>query len=158
MDTRSCGRGAVAGAFATGLALAASFALSCASSQAVSESVSTSVESISTSLRTMSRSISRSSESGGDAAVSDAYRRDVRAVTAASVQAGAGSPEFLRDLGRVAREHGIVDWEGRRDTYVAIGAGLRDAGVDDAALDRLADDWSGGDVRALAWVREGYGS
>jgi hypothetical protein len=142
-------------ALAIGLALLGP-ASGCASSQSVSESASTSVKSLSTSIQAISRSISRSSEGGGDDASAAAYRRDVRAIAAANVRAGAFGEELVRDLGRVAGEHGIAGWESRRDTYVAIGAGLRDAGAGQDSLRELADGWAG-DPRALAWLHEGHG-
>lgn len=146
------------------VALGLGAAAGCVSSESVSKSVSTSIESMSRSVQAMSGSISKSSDAAeGAPAESRAYRRDIRVVTAANLAAGASDDEMLRDLARVADEHGVVHWEGRSDTYRAIGAGLRDAGAGPAEMQRFADELTAGTPgpeaeRALQWVLEGYRS
>ena len=47
-------------------------------------------------------------------------------------------------------------WEGRPDTLLAIGEGLRDAGVSRADVEALGAHASGADPRVAARVLEGY--
>ena len=37
--------------------------------------------------------------------------------------------DYMRELGSIAKRHGITDWERDTATYNAIGSGLRRAGV-----------------------------
>lgn len=97
-------------------------------------SVSTSVrsasdlfDSVSKSLKSISSSLE--SSSGGDEKTSGIYRREVRALTVLAVKEKMDSPTFLREVGRIARSHGIVDWAGMPATVQAIGEGLKEAGV-----------------------------
>ncbi len=100
--------------------------------------------------------LSTSSGSEGDEATKTAYRRDVRAFAAQFADAGGSSNEFLRGIGRVAEGHGITHWEGDPDTLLAIGEGLRDAGVSRADLDALSARSTEADPAVVALVLEGY--
>ena len=101
--------------------------------------------------------LGRSSGSDGGGNSSDtAYRRDVRAFAAQFSQTGGSSDDFLRGIARVAESHGVSHWEGSPDTLLAIGAGLRDAGVSRADLDALSARSEGADSQVVALVREGY--
>jgi hypothetical protein len=102
--------------------------------------------------------LSRSSGSGGGDAAKLAYRRDVRAYAAHFAATGGSSGDFLRGIGAVAAEHGVTHWESQADTHRAIGEGLRDAGVEPAAFDRLTARATEADPAVLALVREGYAS
>ena len=117
-----------------------------------SEWVSGTGESISGSLG----GLSRSSGSGATSPTKLAYQRDVRAFAAHFAATGGSADDFLRGIGAVAAEHGVTHWEARPDTHVAIGAGLRDAGVAPADFEALADGATDADPAVLALVREGY--
>jgi hypothetical protein len=99
--------------------------------------------------------LSRSSGSGGGSS-NTAYRRDVRAFAAGFAKAGGSSDDFLRGIGRVAESHGVSHWEGRSDTLLAIGEGLRDAGVSESHVEALGARATGADPRVAALVLEGY--
>ena len=124
-----------------------------------SSTASESLQSISTSLRSVSNSVQSSSESsfGDDGGVA-AYGRDVRNFTAAFVDSDASRDEFLRNLGRIAEAHGITHWERERATYVAVGAGLRQAGVDRVALRTFQESLAGADPAVVESLLEGYDS
>jgi hypothetical protein len=117
-----------------------------------SDWVSATGESISGSFRSLLVS------SGSDAARSTnlAYRRDVRAFAAEFARSGGSTEDFLRGIGQVAELHGVSHWEGRSDTLLAIGAGLRDAGVSPADVEALGARAEGADPRVAALVLEGY--
>jgi len=141
--------------FALGAALAGCFALTgCqvlwASITSPSDWVSATGESISGSFR----SLLVSSGSGG--ASDTAYRRDVRAFAAEFARSGGSRDDFLRGIGQVAETHGVSHWEGRSDTLLAIGAGLRDAGVSRVDVEALGARAEGADPRVAALVLEGY--
>ena len=143
--------------FARGSAFVAVFALTgCqvlwASITSPSDWVSGTGESISGSFA----GLSRSSGSGGGGSTNTAYRRDVRAFSAEFAQSGGSSDDFLRGIGRVAESHGVTHWEGRPDTLLAIGEGLRDAGVSPNEMDALGARATDADPAVVALVREGY--
>ncbi|MFK5922501.1 MAG: putative lipoprotein [Verrucomicrobiota bacterium] len=58
-----------------------------------------------------------------------AYYNDVRESTAAAIIAQASTAEVLRSVSRAAKQHGISDWEAEQDSYIALGEGLRQAGL-----------------------------
>ena len=102
------------------------------------------------------RSSSRSS--GGEDEEESSYRQDVTSVTLAYLEAGRAGGDLLRDLSRVAEQHGITDWEGRPSTFVAIGVGLRRGGVDPADVSAFSERLFGPDVGVLGHILEGYHS
>jgi len=88
----------------------------------------------------------------------DQYARDIAALTGEAVESGAGPEQLLRSVGRAAREHGIADWEAFEVTYLAIGVGLREGGLDPVAADDFGLRLCGGDKAAYAAVQRGYRS
>jgi len=118
-----------------------------------SDWVSGTGESISGSLEGLS-----GSSGSGDATAGLAYHRDVRAWAAHFARTGGSPQDFLRGIGSVAAEHGVTHWESEADTHRAIGAGLRDAGIEPAELDALTRRAAAADPVVLALVREGYAS
>jgi hypothetical protein len=143
--------------FAPVIAFAGLFALSgCqvlwASITSPSDWVSGTGTSISGSFRGLS--VSSGSEPGRSSNL--AYRRDVRAFAAEFSQVGGSSEDFLRGISRVAESHGVSHWQGRPETLLAIGEGLRDAGVSRAEVETLGAGASDADPRVVALVLEGY--
>src|SRR5262245_30440074 len=109
-------------------------------------SISASSWSISKSVRSSSHS-SDSSSSSSPGAAERAYRQDVSDYTQAYVKSsGAGDlAGFRANLGKLAEEHGITNWEESPSTYEAIGEGLASAGVTKAGLMAYEENLSGGD-------------
>lgn len=97
-----------------------------------------------------------SGSDGGGGSSDTAYRRDVRAFAAQFSQSGGSEAEFLRGIARVAEGHGVSHWEARPDTLLAIGEGLRDAGVSPAELETLGARAPDAAPGVVALVREGY--
>lgn len=58
-----------------------------------------------------------------------AYSNDVRESTATAIIAQASTAEVLRSVSRAAKQHGISDWEAEQDSFIALGEGLRQAGL-----------------------------
>lgn len=108
-----------------------------------------------------SLSDSSKSSSGDDDAPKqeeEAYRRDVRSFTVAHVAAHRSPESLSRGLSEVALARGITDWEAARGTYVAVGAGLAEAGVSGEELARYQASLTRRDTPADAALREGYAS
>jgi hypothetical protein len=103
-----------------------------------------------------SSSKSSSSCSGGDEK-KDAYRRDVRDVTARHAATVADASTLERDVGAVAERHGVSDWERDQQTYVGMGQGLARANVTGSELERDVIALSHANARHAAWIRAGYG-
>jgi hypothetical protein len=116
-------------------------------------SISWSSDSISNSLDSLSKS---SSESSPDGESDDAaYREDVKDLTMAHLNSGSDLEGLQRDLGSVALQHGVNDWESDPSTFVAVGQGLA---LTDASAERI-DDFerrlAAGDVARIAAIRRG---
>ena len=95
---------------------------------------------------------------GSSSAAMTGYGANVTSMTVAFVESGATGNHFLRDLGRVAHEHGISDWEAEPDTYLAIGIGLRRGGLDEAGAHAFGHRFFGDDPRASELLLQGYRS
>jgi hypothetical protein len=110
------------------------FLTGCSISYSVGKS-SDSVKSISDSI---SDSISNSSGSSDeDDEDKEAYRNDVTQFTLVYAESAGSSRDFMREIGRIAESHGITDWEREKITFIAIGAGLRQAGVENKEFAEL---------------------
>ncbi|MCF6313201.1 MAG: putative lipoprotein [Verrucomicrobiales bacterium] len=66
-----------------------------------------------------------------------AFYNDVRESTATAVIAQVSTAEVLRSVSRAAKQHGISDWEAEQASYIALGEGLRQAGLTQAQ----AQEW-----------------
>lgn len=135
----------------------------CAAFESVSQSVnsiSRGLGSISDSVWSISTSISNSSNSssGGAAKARLAYMRDVRNLTAIYCEKDAGTEAFTADLGQVADRHGISDWAANESTYIGIGKGLRQAGIDRAAFARFQAGLGSSRSEAARLIAIGYES
>lgn len=122
------------------------------------------------SISASSKSSSNSSESSSDLASSpsssvpsskdkkkDGYERDIRDYTAEFAKSSSTDAQAFRaKLGTIAAQYGIAQWDQDKTTYVAIGKGLRKAGVSKAQYDALKTRL--GD--SLPWkmdaIEEGY--
>jgi len=121
-------------------------------------SISNSVSSSSDS----SRSISRSSTSGSGSQVpeetKEAYVKDVITYVSALGRSDIGADDFMRGMSSIAQRHSISDWEGYRFTYVAIGRGLRQAGLawDEVATLPYLKPLIQADSSRLKYIKEGF--
>jgi len=118
-----------------------------------SDSISGSSRAIGGSLEGLSTSSGSGSIGGG---ANLAYQEDVRVFTRSFVTAGEREDRFLRDLGRVAEQHGLVHWEAEPATLFAVGTGLHEAGVPESDLDVFLGRAGLGAERDRAVVREGF--
>jgi hypothetical protein len=117
-------------------------------------SISWSSDSISNSLDSVSRSSSESSSDGkSDSA---AYREDVKDLTAAHLLSGGDLGGLQRDLGSLARQHGVNDWESDPSTFVAVGEGLAVADALADRVDAVERRLAAGDPVRSAAIRRGW--
>jgi len=121
----------------------------------ISQSVSSSSDS--------SRSISRSSTSSSGPEVPEetrkAYEKDVVTYVSAIGRSDVSQDDFMRGLGSIASRHSITDWENYKFTFVAIGEGLKKAGVQMDEIPNLPylKTLLGADPKRLDYVKEGFG-
>jgi len=84
------------------------------------------------------------------------FQEDIRSLTMAAVEAGAGGEELLRQVGRVAEQHGITDWEAEPLAYRAMGEGLSMSGLDASEARAFAREIAGADAAVFRALVEGY--
>ena len=108
-------------------------------------------------------SISASSKSSSDSSASSSpesqetqYRNDVRDYTAAYVKSGGRIEDYRRQLGVLAKQRGITDWEQNPMTYDGIGRGLGKAKVSQVELDTYTSNLAGSDPAKTKAIKDGY--
>lgn len=120
-------------------------------------SISRSLSASSASLSASSLSISSSASSSASSAGDDAYAGDVRAATYAFVESGSLEAQgLLREVGRVAGDHGVADWQNSALAFRAIGKGLHDGHLAETDARALAIGVGQGRPEASAEVLAGW--
>jgi hypothetical protein len=86
-----------------------------------------------------------------------AFMSDVSAYTTSAAK-GDDAQAYLRELGDIAKRHGITDWERDTATYNAIGTGLRRAGIsrDDVKNVYFIQALAAKEKNALVLILESY--
>lgn len=98
-------------------------------------SVSTSLESISDSFRSSSKSISNNEKE--QVKEQQAYKAEIRYLTAYVIKESIASEDYLREMGRIARQYGIYHWKTNPYTYIGIGEGLKLSNVNSIQFKEL---------------------
>jgi hypothetical protein len=119
----------------------------CLTSGDLSDSSGSSSDVISSPFESLSNS-----SGGGDSA----YLGDVETLVVAYLETPAAPESFLRELSRVAHEHGSSDWEADGRTTRAIGAGLRRSDADLSQVEAFIARYLGDLPKAGEQVLEGY--
>ncbi len=128
-----------------GLLSACSFSDSSKSSSESSGSVS---ESASSPFRSSSRSLESKQQS---------FDREVADYTAEFAKSSRGDIQSFRaKIGKLAEKNGIVNWEEDRATYVAIGKGLRKAGLTQPQYEAFKGSLGNSEAWKMDAIREGY--
>ena len=118
----------------------------CSSSSKSSGSISKGVSGI----------ISSPSASSSDSSSPEkAYKRDVRDYIAAHFVSGGDASTLREQIGKIAKDHGISDWETREATWVAAGQGLADAGFKPIQLEAFKANLATTPEQAQ-WLEKGY--
>ncbi len=86
-----------------------------------------------------------------------AYRNDVRDFTAAHVQSGGDAAGLIREIGGLAKQHGISDWESNKSTFQAVGEGLAKAGYRQLQVDAFKKNLATTPDQEK-WLQDGYDS
>ena len=97
-----------------------------------SDAISASLDSISASSGSISDSSSKDDKAAKVAA--KMFIEDVAAATVNFISNQDNSELFQQAISSIAKNHGIVDWEQERITYIAMGRGLKQAGVDEQTI------------------------
>lgn len=102
------------------------------------DSISTSVTSILGSISSSVASISKSStpDKKGEEDTSH-YSKDVETLVSISSQDNHLVLNLEKDIERLARINGVVDWRQKRTTYTAFGSGLRIAGYSSSQVQMI---------------------
>lgn len=122
-----------------------------------SKSISDSVESISDSVGSLSDSItsSHSSQSNKD----KKYENEVSDYTMAYVKSShADYNSYFKGLSDIAAKTGIVNWDQEPKTYIAIGKGLKKAGIEGVAYETYKKNFAGSDQENMQNIQKGYES
>jgi hypothetical protein len=121
-------------------------------------SLSDSSTSIGRSSNTLSDSIAHSSESStrSSGERQAAFHRDVRDYAASFARDGGKAAALQRDLGALARGHGILDWERDDGIYVELGQGFALAGVGERRFGELSAQLAADDARKRRLLEQGY--
>ncbi len=118
--------------------------------------------SVSHSISSSSDSSSSISRSSSGLEISDQnrkdYIKDLETYTEAIGQSHVSGDDFMRGLSRIARNHGISDWESYRYTYVGVGRGLKAAGIDKGKIGDLPylEPLLSGHPKRIEYIKEGY--
>lgn len=114
--------------------------------------------SFSKSSESISKSVSSPfKSSSGSSSPEDAYREDVRDYTAANIKSGGDAEGLRREIGTLAKKHGITDWEQNESTYRAIGEGLAKAQMKQVEVDAYKQNLAQTPDQAM-WIQKGYDS
>ena len=108
------------------------------------------------SFESSSDSSSSCSSSSKDDDEKKALQRDVQTLVASHAPRGGDLGSLRRELGRVAEQHGLIDWEQNADVYLAIGRGLAKAGVGRTRADAVARDLGRANGQSAGLVVAGY--
>jgi len=90
----------------------------------------------------------------------DKYQQEIQDYTQAYVKSSeeADYASFQKGLTGIANSHGVVDWEQDSNTYVAIGKGLKKAGLKGVSYETYKNNLAGSDVTKMTNIQEGYNS
>lgn len=105
----------------------------------ISYSLEKSSDSVSASLDSLT-SISTSSSGGEEEKVAETatvYVEDIAAITVLYASRETNNEEYQRQITRIAKNHGIGDWEQESATYEGMGMGLRRAGVAEDSISNM---------------------
>jgi hypothetical protein len=135
----------------TGIACAAALIAATSCGVFKSSTSEASSESSSKSSSSPSKSSSGSSEAAGSE-----FQQDVTDHTTDYATEGGDLTVFRRDLGTIAEHYGVTDWEAHAETYVAMGRGLKHAGLAPGSAEALGARITDADETRLAWILAGY--
>lgn len=129
---------------AIGLAQGCSFSYSSKSSSKSSASSSKSSASI---LSSPSSSVTEE----------ELYQDDIKDYTSAYLSKETfNRSTFNRGISEIATDHGVTSWEQDDATFIAIGRGLKDAGLPEGVYRTYKNDIAGSNTRLKDLIQKGY--
>jgi hypothetical protein len=79
--------------------------------------------------------------------------------TSAYVRSSDGDiTSFRSGLSEIAAKNGVVNWEEDRDTYIAIGKGLKKANLTGIEYETYKKNLAGSDLGKMEDIQKGYDS
>lgn len=87
------------------------------------------------------------------------YQKDVTDYTMAYVKSthpGADYNSFLKGVSDIAEKAGITNWDQNPKTYVAIGKGMKKAGIEGIAYETYKTNFANSDYKKMQDIQEGY--
>ena len=133
----------------------------CVGGCSISVSIGASLEGSSASISSPFESSSASSTPAkpeDKTAEQQAYLRDIRDFTAAQLKRSDNLDEFRKKLSKVAKKHGVSDWEARATTWVGIGEGVEAVGMSTTQAQATIDMLANGHADWASAMRQGYNS
>lgn len=85
----------------------------------------------------------------------NAYREQVQDFTGSYVKSGGDMSKLEQEIGKIAEQRGISDWESNQSTYIGIGKGLKAAGINQAQFDGYKATLSHSEQQTQ-WLQDGY--
>jgi hypothetical protein len=140
-----------------GLVMASLWIGGCSISVSVGASLEGSSASISSPFESSSAS-STPAQPEDKTAEQQAYLRDIRDFTAAQLKRSDDLAEFRKQLSKVAKKHGVTDWEARASTWVGIGEGIETVGMPSTQAQATIDMLANGHADWASAMRRGYDS
>lgn len=87
------------------------------------------------------------------------YENEVSDYTMAYVKSSnADYNSFLKGLSDIAAKIGVVNWDQEPKTYIAIGKGLKKAGIEGIAYDTYKKNFANSDQEKMQAIQKGYES
>lgn len=127
----------------------------CSISTSIGGSIEGSSQSISSPFESSSASSSPEQKKDDE---QQAWLRDVRDFTAAQMKRSDDLDTYREELAKVAKKHGITDWEARTTTWLGIGEGLAASGLSSTQAQATIDLLAGGNSEHGSVMRRGYNS
>ncbi len=89
-----------------------------------------------------------------------AYMNEIMLFTDSMARTKITSDDFMRGISRIAERYGVTNWEFMKDTYIAIGRGLKHAEIPKDAIDSLQilQGMTGPRSTMKSYILEGYDS
>jgi len=89
------------------------------------------------------------------------YINEVSDYTAAYVKSSSADADynsFLKGLSDIAAKAGVNNWDQEPKTYIAIGKGLKKAGIEGIAYETYKKNFAGSDEEKMQNIQKGYES
>ena len=87
-----------------------------------------------------------------------AWQRDARDYTAAQLKRSDNLDTYRSGIAKLARKHGITDWEARATTWLGIGEGMAASGLSSTQVQATIEMLAAGNADHASVMQRGYNS